>query len=803
MGLEKDYAVLKEKVQKHPKDQKLRAKFEATKADLLKIYYSEADSINGYNLPQRRLIAQKISIIDSNYSTTLERITEEIEAINNKANDTSNETDVFIFARKYLNLIPYEPYLDSVKQLKQRFIISKPVFIEKIQYLQQNGKDDQAILLAGILLRIFPEPLAFKAIQDELLLNKSELPLSISRQYYSVELKDRLATSVVYAFLAWNYGKHDANLKSFINQGLKEVHALGYPKLALIFSPDFSAKQKNSLVSAISNSELFGDNVLVHELIAGAEPQPGEILIELDLTDLSIDMVPSRSNPFSKYLAGYQEVRNPEYAKLELEYQRALARYQEAAKQPDYDPLTGRLNGAKIAAATALSTIEGRLRRTAPLIKQEILQDYQYERTNVSYRLNMGLKYKCTDTSSGMVLKEETYVNKADQQRQAISGAHPQDVNKIKDVSISQEEASRILADFAQKNYSILTNRFSDLPEMQALYEANSAVEQGDFGRAVDRFFFYRLYGLLLPKGHDFGIYGEKDLDELCCQLGIVRMDDILLASSVSNQDSTDLSLRRIFSDSFIYANSMKNDLSSLKKAFEGFIPDRFSYVKGPTLTKKITKPSSFRRPTETPITGGISSARGNIIEDCLSSVVIIKTSKGTGSGFILNTRGYIVTNYHVVAGEEEVKVILNDGRQSFADIIALVKYKDLALLKINIQDVRAIKLGNLQQMKSGDSVYALGAPGGVRNQVLDQTVTKGIISAIRLLEAPYNPLEKIQFIQTDAAINPGNSGGPLINEKGEVIGVNSQKIVQEAVEGLNFAISIEEVKKSFAEYLK
>jgi serine protease Do len=96
-----------------------------------------------------------------------------------------------------------------------------------------------------------------------------------------------------------------------------------------------------------------------------------------------------------------------------------------------------------------------------------------------------------------------------------------------------------------------------------------------------------------------------------------------------------------------------------------------------------------------------------------------------------------------------------------------------------------------------------LGAPGGLKNQVLDQTVTRGIISAIRLIEAPYNPSEKIQFIQTDAAINPGNSGGPLINEKGEVIGVNSQKIVREAVEGLNFAISIEEVKKSFSEYLR
>lgn len=263
------------------------------------------------------------------------------------------------------------------------------------------------------------------------------------------------------------------------------------------------------------------------------------------------------------------------------------------------------------------------------------------------------------------------------------------------------------------------------------------------------------------------------------------------------------LGLPRIFTDSFMNTAFLGDEYSEIIRAFDNFYPDRFDYATKTSMPSKAGKIAPNRKPKEVESRADTSITSRGIIEECLSSVVVIKTAKGTGSGFIVNTNGYIITNYHVISGQEEIAVKLHDGSTASADTIALVIYKDLALLKISAQNLRALKLGNLQQMKSGDSVYALGAPGGIRSQVLDRTVTKGIISAIRLLEAPYNPLEKIQFIQTDAAINPGNSGGPLINERGEVIGINSQKIVEEAIEGPNFAISIEEVKKSFSEYLK
>ena len=163
----------------------------------------------------------------------------------------------------------------------------------------------------------------------------------------------------------------------------------------------------------------------------------------------------------------------------------------------------------------------------------------------------------------------------------------------------------------------------------------------------------------------------------------------------------------------------------------------------------------------------------------------------------MVNNKGYIVTNYHVIADQKDIIVKTKNGKKFFADLIEVVKYKDLALLRINTREVSRLKFGNIRKVSSGDTVYALGSPGG-----LEQSVTKGVVSAIRALDAPYNPLTKIEIIQTDAALNPGNSGGPLVNERGEVIAVNSQKIVATDVEGISFSISIDEVKKSFAKYL-
>ena len=160
------------------------------------------------------------------------------------------------------------------------------------------------------------------------------------------------------------------------------------------------------------------------------------------------------------------------------------------------------------------------------------------------------------------------------------------------------------------------------------------------------------------------------------------------------------------------------------------------------------------------------------------------RTVRSLGSGFIVNADGYVVTNNHVVDGATEIKVTLADGRELAAKVLGRDPKTDLALLKIDATGLPLIALGDSTQLQVGEPVMAIGNPFG-----LEQTVTTGIVSATgRVIgEGPYD-----DFIQTDASINPGNSGGPLINSKGQAVGINTALVSQSGGSvGIGFAIPI------------
>lgn len=153
------------------------------------------------------------------------------------------------------------------------------------------------------------------------------------------------------------------------------------------------------------------------------------------------------------------------------------------------------------------------------------------------------------------------------------------------------------------------------------------------------------------------------------------------------------------------------------------------------------------------------------------------------GSGVIMSDKGYILTNYHVVKNAQQVLVTLADGRKVRAKIVGFDKATDLAVLKIDLKDLKAIDIGNSDNLQVGDIVLAIGNPFG-----LGQTVTQGIISAIGRSSIGINSLEN--YIQTDAAINPGNSGGALINMEGQFIGLNTAIYSRSGgYQGVGFAI--------------
>mgnify|MGYP000939686246 FL=1 len=169
--------------------------------------------------------------------------------------------------------------------------------------------------------------------------------------------------------------------------------------------------------------------------------------------------------------------------------------------------------------------------------------------------------------------------------------------------------------------------------------------------------------------------------------------------------------------------------------------------------------------------------------------------SANFGSGFIISPDGYILTNTHVIKGMTNIKVTLNDKRQYPAKLIGQDEKSDVALLKINAKDLPTVKIGNPDELKSGEWVAAIGAPFGFEN-----SVTSGIVSAKNrtLPDDGYMP-----FIQTDVAINPGNSGGPLFNLKGQVVGINSQIYSRSGgFMGISFAIPIN-VAMNVADQLK
>ncbi len=160
---------------------------------------------------------------------------------------------------------------------------------------------------------------------------------------------------------------------------------------------------------------------------------------------------------------------------------------------------------------------------------------------------------------------------------------------------------------------------------------------------------------------------------------------------------------------------------------------------------------------------------------------------RGVGSGFILSADGFIMTNAHVVEGADEVIVTLTDKRELKARIVGADRRTDVAVVKVEATGLPFVRIGDVNRLKVGEWVMAIGSPFGLEN-----TVTAGIVSAKQRDTGEYLP-----FIQTDVAINPGNSGGPLLNLRGEVVGINSQIYSRSGgFMGISFAIPIDEAMR-------
>jgi S1-C subfamily serine protease len=175
------------------------------------------------------------------------------------------------------------------------------------------------------------------------------------------------------------------------------------------------------------------------------------------------------------------------------------------------------------------------------------------------------------------------------------------------------------------------------------------------------------------------------------------------------------------------------------------------------------------------------SPSLADAVERVTPSVVLIETDQKTGSGVIVDPGGGVLTAAHVIEGATVIMVVLADGTRTNATIRGQNTDADVALLNVPFTNLRAAPMGSSQSLRPGEEVAVIGAPFG-----LDRTITRGVVSALRVLP------DGVKLIQTDAAINPGNSGGPVINLRGEVLGISSFKIVKDQAQGLGFAVAVD-----------
>jgi serine peptidase DegS len=171
------------------------------------------------------------------------------------------------------------------------------------------------------------------------------------------------------------------------------------------------------------------------------------------------------------------------------------------------------------------------------------------------------------------------------------------------------------------------------------------------------------------------------------------------------------------------------------------------------------------------------------------AGVLPVQAGESLGSGVVMSSDGYVITNDHVIAGVPAIDIVLTDGRSAAAEIVGTDPDTDLALLKIELDDLPTLRLGRSDTLRVGDVVLAIGNPFSI-----GQTVTQGIVSGTRRGQLGLSSFEN--FIQTDAAINLGNSGGALVNARGELVGINTAFISRRLdSEGIGFAIPVNLVR--------
>ena len=588
-----------------------------------------------------------------------------------------------------------------------------------------------------------------------------------------------MALSTFYAIVARSFDREDVSIADLCNELIQDVKSKYYSKLYVKFSDSFSGEQRDELLRYFN---LHAGNVGIERIIESRRASKyhvGSVVVDINIEDIAINQNSSSNVLFSQYHSGYRHVPNPAYNHLLLQYNEAQLNYQSA--QNTNAGLIGALAAAF--ASSDLKKVKNELYSTPQYLEEPVYVDYQYSQTMVSYDMNIRANYKVFSGNLGYLLRKQKIENNKSMTSEFIKGVHPSDKNGIKERDYDPNEPSAILREFRDEEFKKIAKEIIEIAEKINYLEAEKLLIEKYTDEAMER----SLAGLILEEKHKLG----NPLNDLRSHKFWHIEEDII---------SINARAKNLFANTF-HGTSDFRQLAKLPNFWDGenyIEPEIIDDMSGAQQrTNKYKDIIGQMNGKSTSKKKKDKEESSDFLSKASRAVVVIKGAIGNGSGFLIDSEGTIITNQHVIANESDIIVKLKDGRRFFADVVYEIKSKDLALLKIGGNELPFLKIGNIEKQKVGDTVFAIGAPGGPgMEEVLEQTITKGIISTIRKRVSTFNPNKQTEFIQTDTAINPGNSGGPLINVYGEVIGVNSNKYVDESVEGINFAISVSELKE-------
>ena len=515
--------------------------------------------------------------------------------------------------------------------------------------------------------------------------------------------------------------------------------------------------------------------------------------INFNVTDSAFKLNAEDSVGYSKYYAGQTQVANPDYDFYAIQYQQALANQQSANYN---NSINGGLVNAIIAiqATKRANAAAATLAATPRYNSVPVYQDYEIKQRTLTADCHFQADLQLFDGISASNLCSAPIEGNEKFTFQETAGVNPNDHLSFKNKSAPTGWGESCLEKYVIAQLDEAAVKLSDIYNEATLRRIKDAKMDGHPQAGIE---------LALAFAYKY---------EKCRSVEQGNVQDWVSDKEI--RDLKDQFDSLCFENKIISTNQLWDHMASEVMSQLGGIVTPLNQSAGEELSKAnalglqqgqitLAKPTNDLASLTLRGTKNLTSTThvNSTLKTVLDATVTVFTDNGSGSGFVISTNGYLVTNYHVIEGASRVMIAGQDGKKITAEVIDSNEARDLAILKVSEGSWSAVQLGDMDNVGIGDTVFAIGSPGGV-DTVLEFTATRGIVSSVREFPSAANPNINVQYIQTDAAINSGNSGGPLVNDAGKVIGVNSSKIVGVGKQGLGFAISVDEIKKLYFRYL-